>query len=325
MTASIATLGPNSARITYTAGTLLTELMAQVETYLLLRGWTVWDAAAGPSAMCYRTLQPGGTAGTTAHYHYIVLDYATSGALIMRVWESWDAVAHVGTNKAMNTSYLGSTVAESAMGQRIDLVNGGTLDIHAVTAPAPLVLLWSVVAAGSGSPSGGGATVLFTRERSGPNDTLAQGYCSSGWLNTAVAMRTNITAWRFSLPRAPVVGATSSSNESGGGAWINCPGLLLLSVNAATTQSISIDLASGKIVCADLVLQGHPTTNVNDGYVYGRAYSMTATPVARAAQNDDLLAEVDSSGFLQRDSAVTSLRRVFASTQLPGAGLAVPW
>lgn len=316
MSVTISTTGDNSVRVSYTAGSLLSELMSQVQTYLVLRGWAVWDAAAGANAICFRALQPGGTAGTAAHYHYLVLDFS-GGFIVARVWELWDSATHTGTNKAINTYYLGSVVAETALGQRYDLTNGGILDIHA---SSRFVLLWSEIPAGIGSASGNAPTIIGTRERTEALDTLASGYPSSLWANGLNLLRATGHTYRWSLPRGPVSGSSPTAADAGQFGAIYLPGIGWygqFTASAAAPVWVGTNPMSGKINVSDLVLAGN-------AYIFGRLYDYLVAPSASAAPGDTVVVPVDSDGFLQRGGSSKSYR-AFASLLAAGQVLLVPW
>lgn len=317
MSVTISITGDNSARIAYTAGSLLAELMSQVQTYLTLRGWAVWDAAAGVNAVCFRSLQPGGTAGVAAHYHYLVVDFATSGCLISRVWELWDNVAHSGTNKAINTYYLGALVAESALAQRYDLTAGGILDIHA---SPRFVLLWSEVPGGVGSISGGAPTLLATRERTEALDTLSAGYPSAMWANGHNLLRTAGHSYRWSLSRAPVFGSSPTATDAGQFGGIYFPGIgwfAQFTSSSAAPVWCGSNLMSGRINVSDIVLMGN-------GYIFGRVYDYLVAPSGGASPGDTVVVPVDVDGFLYRGGTPKNFR-AFSSLVAPGQVLLVPW
>lgn len=316
MSVTISTTGDNSARVTYTAGSLLAELISQVQTYLVLRGWAVWDSAAGANAICVRALQPGGTAGVAAHYHYIVLDFS-SGYIVTRVWELWDNTTHSGTNKALNTYYLGAAAAETALAQRYDLTNGGILDIHA---SGRFLLLWSEIPAGIGSASGGAPTLMATRERTEALDTLASGYPSSVWANGLNLLRTAGHSYRWTLPRAPVTGSSPTTTESGQFGGIYLPGIGWygqFTSTAAAPVWVGSNPMSGKINVSDLVLHGN-------SYIFGRIYDYLVAPSGTVSPGDTVMVPVDTDGFMSRSGAPKSMR-AFASLIAAGQVLLVPW
>lgn len=76
-----------------------------------LAGWTVWDASSGVGTVCVRALNVD---GTTYKYMVIAVD---SNVLTFKVYESWNATTHVGTNMS-----VAAITAQSSA-----LSSGGTL------------------------------------------------------------------------------------------------------------------------------------------------------------------------------------------------------
>lgn len=62
-----------------------------------LRAWELYDANASATARCYRTKTLDGT------YKYVVLDVNSNQYVLIKVYESWDAAAHTGTNLCYNS------------------------------------------------------------------------------------------------------------------------------------------------------------------------------------------------------------------------------
>ena len=136
---TVTALGANSATLTYDNTTTLLELIQEVEDYITTHGWALWDINAGTNARAYRALNYDGET-----YKYIVIDYNTSGYLIVRVYETWDADAHTGTNQALfdyaykdwkffngeNEDFNIQTPGESLLSQKIAIGTGSTLHIY---------------------------------------------------------------------------------------------------------------------------------------------------------------------------------------------------
>jgi hypothetical protein len=88
-------VGPNTEVISYSQNLPLSDLITAIEGAILnSHGWELFDAEADVNARCYRALNKDNTT-----YKYVVLNYNTSGKLLMDVYESWNASTHVGTNK----------------------------------------------------------------------------------------------------------------------------------------------------------------------------------------------------------------------------------
>lgn len=92
-------MGPNSFQFDYSTGTTVAEIFTALEAEIINgHGWELHDGAAGINQRCYKALNKDGVT-----YKYVVLDLNTASVLKLVVYETWNATAHTGTNKA-NTS-----------------------------------------------------------------------------------------------------------------------------------------------------------------------------------------------------------------------------
>ncbi len=130
-------------------------------------GWTVHDAAAGTDAQVIKA--PLADDATT--FKYINLNAGSSGYLKTEVWETWDEVAHSGTNMAYDSN-------STSYSPRLDLTDGGTLYLFA---SARFAAFTSQTAAGYGPSSYGGVTGCFEHTRGLPFDTVANGWPPYCW------------------------------------------------------------------------------------------------------------------------------------------------
>jgi hypothetical protein len=211
-------------------------------------------------------------------------------------------------------------VAESALGQRIDLTNGGTLDIHA--APRFVLLLSVLAASGAvGTASGGGATAVLTRQRSLATDTLAAGYPSSLWMNTTQAMHIGQRDYRACLPRAPQGGSTpaTASQQS----ELYALGIVWKGAHATgsfTTPQLASNLANGLTYASDLYV------GLSGPYLWGRVYDVLVLGTGRSSHGDTCYAGVDADGFFAGAGGTQKAFRAIYSTAAPGGNvLLVPW
>lgn len=108
MTISQTVLGPNSSLFTYTPDETTATIMSAMDTYITAQGWSVYDNAApqgltgtSPVGRVYRILQDG----STTNYKYVGIAINTTN-LQFKIYESWNASTHVGTNDG---SYYGNT------------------------------------------------------------------------------------------------------------------------------------------------------------------------------------------------------------------------
>lgn len=82
-------------------------------------GWTEWDAAAGTNA---RGIRAPNFDGST--YKYVVVAHNNSTIMNFKLYESWNATAHTGTNLAYY-----SDLASANYGSTVNLALGGALFI----------------------------------------------------------------------------------------------------------------------------------------------------------------------------------------------------
>ncbi|MBF0341892.1 MAG: hypothetical protein HQL95_13155 [Magnetococcales bacterium] len=144
-------------------------------------GWTLHDAAAGTNAKCLKA--PLADDATT--FKYVVLDTNTAGYVITKVYETWNATTHVGTNLAFNSDVVGYQ-------QRVSTTVTGTIYLFAT---ARFMLLASLYSGLWGSSTNAGPSGCFERTRAGAWDTVTAGwppyyFCSFGDLAS-----TGLGAW----------------------------------------------------------------------------------------------------------------------------------
>lgn len=189
------TLGPNSARLDYPASESLVNLIAAVENYIALHGWTLWDAAAGANARAYRALNKDGLS-----YKYVVLDWNTAGYLFLKVYESFNSSTHSGSNLCYlsdNTGYA----------QRITLTTGGSLCIFA---QSKYLISQSNNTGTIGSSTGNAWSGCIEVSRDNPADTPAAGYPPVVWANGSQMMCQGNYVISFPRMKNEAVGAAAS-------------------------------------------------------------------------------------------------------------------
>ena len=125
-------------------------------------GWTLHDAAAGTNAKTVKAA----LADDAATFKYLILDTNTASSILTKVYETWDAGAHTGTNKCTNSD-------NASYNQQINTTSGGIIHIFAT---ARFMLLCSQLGSTWGSPSYSGGSGCFERTRVCPWDTVAAGY-----------------------------------------------------------------------------------------------------------------------------------------------------
>ena len=146
--------------------TLLSASCVQANTTITsttAAGWYVHDSDTGTSNQ--KVIKAYNADGTTLKY--LMLDFASAGYLIPKVYESWDA----GTNTGTNLATLSDVAANS---QQIDVTNGGTIFIGASPRYA---IFWSKLSTGVyGSSTGYAPCGIFERTRAAGWDLAAAGY-----------------------------------------------------------------------------------------------------------------------------------------------------
>lgn len=186
-------------------------------------GWTVYDAAAGTNAQCLRALNLDGST-----YKYLVVDLNTANKMYGKVYQSWDAGAHTGTN----LSYNSDSATLSAL--KIDATNGGVLYIGASARGTVMNSfaggIWGVNTTGVYSP-----IICYERSRAAAWDTAGAGYPPFGFalLSSLVAdysgwANDGVTCPRIKGLAGDLTGVNAylnCSTEFGGGAYDNANGL----------------------------------------------------------------------------------------------------
>lgn len=163
-------IGNYTTLLTIDAGESLGTLVSAVEAVITAKGWEVHDVSAGTNAYSYKAVNKDGST-----YKYIVLDYNTSGAIIMKLYESWDSGTHTGTNLATDTD-------NASYNQQVDLTNGFLLNVGSHER-----FLWfnSLVSGVLGSPTNNGPTIVAEMARDAEFDTVVAGYPKACWITYA--------------------------------------------------------------------------------------------------------------------------------------------
>lgn len=192
--------GDNSFRIEYDGGSSLAGLRSEFNTRLASLGWSLYDEDIGGTGDldCWRSLNADNTT-----YTYIVLDWSTSGYLLLKLYESWNNVTHTGTNLAqVGKSDAAQTRAATDYGQVIDLSAGGRLYCCAT---ARWLVIYSYADSAYGDDWHGGFTGVFEIERTVDGDTAGAGYPCSFWMSSSYlndhTLASSTGLYILSLPR----------------------------------------------------------------------------------------------------------------------------
>lgn len=195
MTTATTNLGPNSWVVSFSMGSTIAEIMTAVTAVLTGAsgaGWEVYDATAGTNTVCYRAPNEDGLT-----YKYMVLNYNTSGWMLIQHYESWNSSTHVGTNVCPRST-------DTTIGYQQALVpstDKGLIYIFANQRYASFIIRQYTTAV-LGNTITCGITGCFEFNRDNPDDTVEAGYPVSCFLNTGIvgenAVATNET---ISIPR----------------------------------------------------------------------------------------------------------------------------
>lgn len=132
-----------------------TELLTTISA-----GWTVHDSSPGGS---HRVILKAPYVDAIAGDKYLEIFVSSTTDLFFYVWETWDAVAHTGTNKTAN-----GTTSD----QRLDLSNGGNLYL---ASSARFMICFSQTGPYYGD-GGSGATLVAEYSRLQPWNSADSGY-----------------------------------------------------------------------------------------------------------------------------------------------------
>ena len=210
--------------IAYTASETLLNVQAAVDNAITSRGWTQLYISSDTLHYFYKYLTVGGTAGVASNYEYMELDYSTSGKVILRSWQSFSVNA--GVNKANNLVYqLGSgavpsTGTESQIGQPIDLINGGSIEL--IVGPGYIHIIGYTILGVVGNISNSGSAIV-QRTRNHPADVVGT-VPSSIYMNMLGKFYWQVGNVGFCKWSSSVGwdGGNNASNTAGGNGGIRC-------------------------------------------------------------------------------------------------------
>lgn len=163
-------------------------------------GWTLHDASAGTNAKCVKAA----LADDANTFKYLVVDTNTTGYILFKVYEAWNASTHAGTN----LSYLSDSTSYS---QRIS-TSSFQLYLSASARHAVGFSDIGVGASNKGSASGNRFTGVMERTRQMAWDTVAAGYPPYA----SIYDSTNLYA-----PRIKVKGSSDNTSNTAVG-YIGC-------------------------------------------------------------------------------------------------------
>ena len=237
--------------IAYTAGETLPNVQAAVDNAITSRGWTQLYISSDTLHYFYKYMTVGGTAGVASNYEYMELDCSTSGKVILRSWQSFSVNA--GVNKANNLVYQLasgsglSTGTESQIGQPIDLINGGSIEL--IVGPGYIHIIGYTTLGVIGNISNSGSAIV-QRTRNHPADVVGT-VPSSIYMNMMGKFNYPSAILGFSRWSSSVGwdGGNNASNTAGGNGGIRC----LATMEAYDNSVYNVSGASGYSQAQDVL------------------------------------------------------------------------
>lgn len=279
MGATVTNIGPNSERVDYTAGTTVAELQAAVETALLAHGWELYDAAAGTNAKCYRAVCADGI-----RYKPIVLDFNSASRLHCKVYESWNASTHVGTNLCYGSDNTGYA-------QQVNLTAGGQMFVFASNRWA---LFLAYQAAAWGGSVSGASVGCFEYVPANPEDTAAAGYPCWLWVTPPYGWSWSTNANTVASPRTRN-GLTGSNAASPANANYSIAYVTSVGSGAPATAYIvpaTTNPWTNKTWVSDIV-----ATMPYQSLIFGKIYGLKMHQSSLGANMDVVPLKIDTNGF----------------------------
>lgn len=197
---------PNSCRINIGLNDQLPDFITAVDAFLIAHSWELYDAAAGTNARAYRCLALPDADGVT-HYGHAVLDFNSSGYLILKYYDGWNPVTHTG-------SFLANESDLTSSSQRIPTVAAGAFTSSGwlrIQASKFGLYLESFNGSAYGQQGDGGPTFIVQLGRTCPQDLVAAGYSKWAWgtsANLIKAVQNNLRPLSFGRNRTGA-GATA--------------------------------------------------------------------------------------------------------------------
>lgn len=274
-------LGPNSAYVVYTIGETNANVAAAVYTWLQNHGWELHDGAASASSKVFKAL-----CIDAVTHKYMMVGYDANG-IYMRIFETWDANTHTGTNE---TWYGGQSAVRT---QRTDFTNGGYIYVYATQRYCVLFAktnggVWG--AAGNNSWAG---CFEFTKDerdtRKSPPFGYMDGYNSVGlgiqrgyWGALSSDFTTAANSWFnsygtyscFSLPKTNI--STTGQNAEkfvSVGCSLGASSITPI-VNRLYNICSSHSMGFGTNMCVASYLHDPSGTSLNNNYVYIDGYRL---------------------------------------------------
>lgn len=261
---------PNSCRINIAAGDTLQAAMDAIEAFLTTHSWELWDAAAGTNARAYRCQALPDAIGAI-HYGYIVLDYNTSGSLFLKLYETWNATTHIGTNLAGSSGIVGSVFPAVAAGVFSSI---GWLKIQATHLGIFLI-------GNNGSITGStdnGPIFVAQLARTCPEDLVSVGYPKWAW-GRSHGMDPNSYQTFYAVPKlrgnSTQVRAVSSFGASYAGN------------SALPLMPAYLDALTGKILCSNILGIGSMATGTTIIEVFGTFLDVVTLTFGQGVPNVD--------------------------------------
>lgn len=308
MTITTSRLGPNSVAVGYSAGTTLVEFFVAMDAALAAQGWSLWDPAAnGIYARCYRAPIADGTAA----YKYMVLGCSTTNYMTTAVYESWNAVTHVGVNLAYQSDHI-------SLGQQTSFATGGVMYLFASARYALFFSKLSTLVYGSPSYNTFSGCVEISRDTESevPGQTPI-----FGWISGTYAAGLNCgpsQLYGLSLPRTKSggIGSMGAIYQSlgtvlGRSVCVGSTAAALAHMVPATSSPFSP--TNTNVYTLYSIDQASNSMNVG-AHLRGRIYGLKMLNRAQGSAMDMIEVKTDSLGFYDPQSLTLTPHVVLQET-----------
>lgn len=304
------TNNPNSCRITYGAGDTAANILAEVDAFITAHGWTAIATANSPiTVRSYKALNyDGNSGGTGTNWKYIILDVASAGYLLCKVYES--VTGTTGTNIAQQTDQTGYA-------QRLDVTNGGTLWITSNSLDtskgiSSSIIFYAQTPGGNGSVTGGSPNGCFEYQRTNPNHTIASGLPFHVGLNGYTTNTPNISHSKLLNGQTTSLQYSRTYSPDGTG----------FGYGGSAYGSTLPDVLTGKYKAMETIVTqwtSVPAANVAQ-YIVGPLRNMKLLSIGTIG--DTVTLKINSQGWI--DPAGTDMVFLVYPTVTSGGGIAVP-
>lgn len=256
-------------------------------------GWAMHDSVAGTNAKCLKAP----LADNANAFKYVVVDTNTlvSGivTVLTKVYETWNAGSHTGTNIAFNSDV-------TAYNQRVS--NTATGAIYIIATPR-FLLLASVYQGTWGSSTNAGPSGCFERTRLLGFDTVANGWPTFMFINFGEMATSANSAWSPKIMnRAQVVTTGTSASFSCIAGATGMTVATMMTTFAAIDQRVPDAVYASQVPVYPIYLMNNTTMPAPYGDL--SLCNIFAFPSAAAANLDEL--QYNGETYIALQSGTTS-------------------